>query len=335
MTAPPPPPPAEDRAPDLGAIPPPTANPAYAANPTIAADSVSKFFGQKVAVSSVSVSFGPGITGLLGPNGAGKTTLLRMLSGMLVPSEGSVTVLGRNPRQDHEVYRDVGLVPEESSIYPSMTGREYVEYAATLAGFTKPRLAASRALHEVALENDADRSLGGYSKGMRQRAKVAAALVHEPTVLLLDEPLNGTDPVQRAHLITAFRRLADSGHTVIVSSHVLQEVERMASRVIAMVDGRLAAAGDIHAIRRAMSDIPYRVTVAAEPARALARELMGEESVDGVTIAGSSLSIETNDLSALGTAVPALAHRLGVRVTGFSPDDESLESVFRYLVVGR
>ena len=330
-----PPPPRVDRTPDLGAIPAPAANPAYAANPTIVADSVSKFFGQKVAVSSVSVSFGPGITGLLGPNGAGKTTLLRMLSGMLVPSEGSVTVLGRHPRRDPAVYRDVGLVPEESSIYPSMTGREYVEYAATLSGFTKPRLAASRALHEVALESDADRSLGGYSKGMRQRAKVAAALVHEPTVLLLDEPLNGTDPVQRAHLIAAFRRLADSGHTVIVSSHVLQEVERMASRVIAMVDGRLAAAGDIHAIRRAMSDIPYRVTVAAQPARPLARELMGEESVDGVTIDGTTLSIETNDLPALGTAVPLLAHQLGVRVTGFSPDDESLESVFRYLVVGR
>ena len=332
MTAPSPPP---DRTPGLADIPPPNANPAYAANPTIVADSVSKFFGQKVAVSSVSVSFGPGITGLLGPNGAGKTTLLRMLSGMLVPSEGIVTVLGRNPRKEHQVYRDVGLVPEESSIYPSMTGREYVEYAATLAGFTKPRLAASRALNEVALEEDADRSLGGYSKGMRQRAKVAAALVHEPAVLLLDEPLNGTDPIQRAHLIGAFRRLADSGHTVIVSSHVLQEVERMATRVIAMVDGRLAAAGDIHAIRRAMSDIPYRVTVTADPARSLARELMGEEAVDGVTIDGTTLSVETNDLLALGTAVPAMAHRLGVRVTGFTPDDESLESVFRYLVVGR
>lgn len=333
MTAPPPSP--LDRGTSLTDIPPPVANPAYAANPTIVADSVSKFFGQKVAVSSVSVSFGPGITGLLGPNGAGKTTLLRMLSGMLVPSEGSVAVLGRNPRQDHGVYRNVGLVPEESSIYPSMTGREYVEYAATLAGFTKPRLAAARALGEVALEADADRSLGGYSKGMRQRAKVAAALVHEPTVLILDEPLNGTDPVQRAHLITAFLKLAHSGHTVIVSSHVLQEVERMATRVIAMVDGRLAAAGDIHAIRGAMSDIPYRVTVEADPARSLARELMGEESVNGVTIDGTSLSIETSDLASLGTAVPALAHRLGVNLTRFSPDDESLESVFRYLVSGR
>ena len=333
MTAPPPPPPSAP--PPLANIPPPEANPAYAANPTIGADTVSKFFGQKVAVSSVSVSFGPGITGLLGPNGAGKTTLLRMLSGLLVPSEGKISVLGEDPRKNHSVYRNVGLVPEENSIYPSMTGREYVEYAAKLSGFKRPHLAASRALDEVSLGPDADRALGGYSKGMRQRAKVAAALVHEPTVLILDEPLNGTDPVQRAHLISAFKRLAQSGHTVIVSSHVLQEVERMASRVIAMVDGRLAAAGDIHAIRRAMSDIPYRVTVSAEPARPLARELMGHEAVDGVTIDGTSMSIQTNDLLALGVAVPALASDLGVSVTGFSPDDESLESVFRYLVAGR
>jgi len=333
MTVAPPPPP--DAQPAITDIPPPAANPAYAANPTIAADSVSKFFGQKVAVSSVSVSFGPGITGLLGPNGAGKTTLLRVMAGLLVPSEGSVTVLGRNPRKDHAVYRDVGLVPEESSLYPTMTGREYVEYAAILAGFSKPRLAASRALQEVSLEEDADRSLGGYSKGMRQRAKVAAALVHEPTVLILDEPLNGTDPVQRAHLIAAFRRLADTGHTVIVSSHVLQEVERMATRVVAMVDGRLAAAGDIHAIRSAMTDIPYRVTVSADPVRPLARELMAEASVDGVSIDGTTLSIQTNDLRALGSAVPALSHKLGVRLTAFNPDDESLESVFRYLVKGK
>ncbi len=332
MTAAPPPPPAQVA---VEAIPPPTPNPAYATNPTIAADAVSKFFGQKVAVSSVSVSFGPGITGLLGPNGAGKTTLLRMLAGLLVPSEGKITVLGQDPRRSHEVYRQVGLVPEESSIYPSMSGRQYVEYAAKLSGYRRPRLAAARALTEVSLEDDADRPLAGYSKGMRQRAKVAAALVHEPSVLILDEPLNGTDPVQRAHLIAAFKRLAESGHTVIVSSHVLQEVERMASRIVAMVDGRLAAAGDIHAIRGAMSDIPYRVTIWADPARPLAQELIGHEAVDGVTIDGASMSIQTNDLRALGTAVPQLARALGIRVTGFSPDDESLESVFRYLVGGR
>lgn len=330
MTAPPPPPSASPM--PLENIPPPQQNPAYAANATIAADAVSKFFGQKVAVSGVSVSFGPGITGLLGPNGAGKTTLLRMLSGLLVPSEGSISVLGKDPRSDHSVYRDVGLVPEESSIYPSMTGRQYVEYAARLSGFAKPSLAAANALQEVSLEQDADRNLGGYSKGMRQRAKVAAALVHDPAILILDEPLNGTDPVQRAHLITAFKRLADSGHTVIVSSHVLQEVERMATRIIAMVDGRLAAAGDLHAIRSAMSDIPYRVTVSADPLRPLARELMGLDAVDGVTLDGPTMSIQTNDLGALGTVVPALAKQLDVRLTGFHPDDESLESVFRYLV---
>jgi len=330
-----PPPPQVPESVGLDRIPPPAPNPAYAAGATIAADSVSKFFKQKVAVSAVSVSFGPGVTGLLGPNGAGKTTLLRMLAGLLVPSEGSVTVLGSNPRRDHGVYRNVGLVPEEDSIYPAMTGRDYVEYAAQLSGFAHPRIAAARALDEVALGNDADRALGGYSKGMRQRAKVAAALVHEPAVLILDEPLNGTDPVQRAHLITTFKRLADAGHTVIVSSHVLQEVERMASRVIAMVDGRLAAAGDIHAIREAMSDIPYRVTISADRIRPLAQQLIAEESVDGVAIDGQSMIVETNDLIALGGALPRLAKSLDVRLTRFTPDDESLESVFRYLVKAR
>ena len=337
-TPPPAPPDPADAAPPLllDSIPPPEANPAYAVNPTIAADAVSKFFGQKVAVSKVSVSFGAGITGLLGPNGAGKTTLLRMLSGLLVPSEGAVTVLGKNPRRDYSVYRNVGLVPEEDSIYPSMTGRQYVEYAAKLAGFSKPRLAAITALQEVSLEQDADRAIGGYSKGMRQRAKVAAALVHDPTVLILDEPLNGTDPVQRAHLIAAFKKLADSGHTVIVSSHVLQEVERMATRIVAMVDGRLAAAGDIHAIRGQMSDIPYRVTLTADPARPLARELMAVPAVDGVTLLGDdSVSVQTNDITALGTALPGIAKELGVHLTHYSPDDESLESVFRHLVHGR
>ena len=317
---------------DLGAIPPPAPNPAFAAEPTLAVDQVSKFFGQKVAVSSVSLSFGPGITGLLGPNGAGKTTLLRMMAGLLVPSEGDIEVLGSNPRKDHNVYRNIGLVPEESAVYPAMTGREFVEYAAKLSGYTKPRLAATRALDEVSLGPDADRSLGGYSKGMRQRAKVAAALVHEPEVLLLDEPLNGTDPVQRAHLINAFKRLAGAGHTVVVSSHVLQEVERMGSRVIAMVDGRLAAAGDIHAIRRAMSDIPYRVTITADPSRELAKELIASGTVDSVSIEGSNLSVATNDLVALGKLVPQAAAGLDIRVTRFTPDDESLESVFRYLV---
>jgi ABC-2 type transport system ATP-binding protein len=267
-------------------------DPAHVAAPTVTVESVSKWFGQKVAVSDLSCSFGPGIAGLLGPNGAGKTTLLRLLTGLVLPSEGAVTVLGKTPRLDHTIYESMALVPEEN----------------------------------------ADRAVGGFSKGMRQRAKVAAALVSEPEILVLDEPLNGTDPVQRMRLIGLFRRLGDEGRTVIVSSHVLQEVERMTDRILAMVDGKLAAAGDIAAIRSAMADIPYRVLVEASDARRLAAALLELPSISGVELDERGVHIETSDIRALGGTVPEVAQRLGIRVRGYRPEDDSLESVFRYLV---
>ena len=176
-----------------------TTNPALVESPTVELDDASKWFGQKVAVSNVTCSFGPGVTGLLGPNGAGKTTMLRMLTGLIRPSQGSVRVLGVWPRTSPSVYTDVGLVPEEAAVYPSLTAREYVRYAATLSGVADVDEATARAIDTVALGEPADRKIAGYSKGMRQRAKVAAALVSDPQILLLDEPLNGTDPVQRLH----------------------------------------------------------------------------------------------------------------------------------------
>ncbi|MFQ5554560.1 MAG: ABC transporter ATP-binding protein [Acidimicrobiia bacterium] len=310
----------------------PPGDPALVPNATVEVSQVSKWFGQKVAVSEVTCSFGPGITGLLGPNGAGKTTLLRMLTGLLLPSGGSVAVLGRSPRQAVDVYRSIGLVPEENAVYPAYTGLDFVKLAGELTGVADPEGKARAALAAVDLVDDADRAVGGYSKGMRQRAKVAAALIHEPEILVLDEPLNGTDPVQRAHLIALFRRLADEGRTVIVSSHVLQEVERMTDRVLAIVDGKLAAAGDIAAIRRAMTDIPFRVVVTTDEPRRLGRELLGIDVVNGVTLDQRKVHVETSDLAGLGARLPALARDLDIRLTGFRPDDESLESVFRYLV---
>lgn len=305
-------------------------SPAEVANPTVEVRQVSKWFGQKVAVSDVSCSFGPGLSGLLGPNGAGKTTLLRMICGLLNPSDGEVSILGTNPRRDHRTYRKVALVPEEDAVYGYLTARAFVAFAADLSGVSRHGVDA--AIASVDLDDAADRPISGFSKGMRQRAKVAAALVTNPEVLVLDEPLNGTDPVQRAHLIEVFRRLAAAGRTVIVSSHVLAEVERMADRVIAVVDGRLAAAGGVHAIRRAMADIPYRIRIDVEDARKVAATLVGAESVTSVAVAGSTIHIETADLPDLGRRVPRVARDLGVRLTAFEPEDESLESVFRYLV---
>ena len=312
-----------------------SANPALAAQPTIEVNEVSKWFGQKVAVSDVTCSFGPGLTGLLGPNGAGKTTLLRMLTGLTLPSQGEVLVKGALPRSSVDRYREIGFVPEESALYNTLTARQYVAYAATLSGVDKPSQAADRALAAVELTEDAHRAIGGFSKGMRQRAKVAAALTHEPEILVLDEPLNGTDPVQRAHLIRLLGELAAEGRTVIVSSHVLQEVERMTDRVIAVVDGKLAAAGDITAIRRAMSDIPYQVMVECDSTRRFAATLLDNDAVSSVRIAQNRIYLETTDLLALGSAISQQAKDLGVRIAKFAPQDESLESVFRYLVGGR
>ena len=309
--------------------PPPSTSPAWVPEPTVAVTQVSKWFGQKVAVSDLSCAFGPGVTGLLGPNGAGKTTLLRMMCGLLGPSSGELRVLGRDPHKDPKVFRALALVPEEDAVYGVMTGRAFVRYAAVLSGKGADRVDA--AIAEVDLEDAADRPISGYSKGMRQRAKVAAALVTEPEILVLDEPLNGTDPVQRAHLIEVFRALGAAGHTVIVSSHVLAEVERMADRVLAIVDGKLAAAGDVTAIRRAMADIPYRVRIECDRPRELASRLVTLESVNGLELFEQALEVETSDLATLGRTVPAAAADLGARLTGFLPD-ESLDVVFRYLV---
>jgi ABC-2 type transport system ATP-binding protein len=307
-----------------------TTSPATVRDATVEVLDLSKWFGQKVAISDLSCSFGPGLTGLLGPNGAGKTTLLRLICGLLGPSDGSVSILGANPKRSHKVYGKVALVPEEDAVYGFLTARAFVSYAADLSG--APRSGVDRAIEAVDLGAAADRPIAGFSKGMRQRAKVAAALVTDPEVLILDEPLNGTDPVQRAHLIDTFKRLAAGGKTVIVSSHVLAEVERMADRVLAIVDGRLAAAGGVHAIREAMADTPYRIRIDVDDPRRVAAALMVSESITSVAVSGSSLHIQTSNLPELGLRVPQVAKEMGVRLTAFEPEDESLESVFRYLV---
>ena len=302
---------------------------------TVIVTELSKWFGPKVAVSEVSIGFGPGVTGLLGPNGAGKTTLLRVVAGLQRPSQGEVTVLGVNPRTDSTVYQKMSLVPEDEAIYERLTGREFVELAARLARIDDPTGRAEAALGTVELLDSAHRKLGGFSKGMRQRAKVAAALVTDPEVLLLDEPLNGTDPVQRAQLIELFQDLGSAGRTVIVSSHVLVEVERMAERVVAMVDGRLAAVGSVPTIRAAMTDIPRQVFIECSEPRILASALIGTDGVVGVHVEDGQIRIEASDAGGLARLLPQIALDSGITISKIEPLDESLESVFRYLVEGR
>lgn len=302
---------------------------------TIVISDLSKWFGLKVAVSEVSLGFGPGITGLLGPNGAGKTTLMRVVAGLQRPSQGSVSVLGIDPRTDPSVYKRMSLVPEDEAIYERLTGRQFVELAARLAKVDDPPGRAEVALGTVELLDSAHRKLGGFSKGMRQRAKVAAALVTDPQILLLDEPLNGADPVQRAQLIALFKKLGEAGRTVIVSSHVLAEVERMADRVVAMVDGRLAAIGSVATIRAAMTDKPRQVFVESANPRRLAAGLIEAQGVVAVHVEDDRLRVETSDATDLARRLPRLAVEQGVSLRRVEPSDESLESVFRYLVENR
>jgi len=309
------------------------ADPAFASDATVEVDDVSVWFGQKVALSELSCSFGPGVTGLLGPNGAGKTTLMRAMTGLTDVNQGAVRVHGRNPRRDRSVHRAVGLVPEDESVPSGLTARQFVRYVADLNGVAD-RAAPDAALLEVGMLDDADRGVDGFSKGMRQRTKVAAALVKDPNVLVLDEPLNGADPVQRLHLIALFRRLGEQGRTVVVSSHVLNEVERLAERVIVLVHGRLAAAGSRRAIRDAMEDRPRHVFVRADDDRRLAAALVGLEAVGGVTFDHhrDGLVVRTGQARELATALARLARDSGVRLLEVRPLDDSLESLFRELV---
>ncbi|HET6681872.1 MAG TPA: ABC transporter ATP-binding protein [Gemmatimonadaceae bacterium] len=310
--------------------------PARAAVPvagaTVQVHGISKWFGTKVAVSDVTCSFGPGITGLLGPNGAGKTTLLRMITGLMRPSEGSVSVFGADPLKDSSVYRRVGFVPEEDAVYGHLSARQLVRYAAELSRCDASARTVDAAIERVNMLDAADRPISQYSKGMRQRAKVAAALVNDPDLLVLDEPLNGADPMQRTVLIGIFHELAAAGRTIIVSSHVLAEVERMTDHVIAMLDGKLAASGGIRAIRAAMTHIPHKVRIDADDPRALATALLELPAVVGIRFEDGGLEVQTSNLAVLGTALPAISIERRVRVTRVEPVDASLESVFRHLL---
>jgi ABC-2 type transport system ATP-binding protein len=318
----------------LPAPPPPPAaalDPAFVADATVVATDVSVWFGQKVALSELSCSFGAGVTGLLGPNGAGKTTLMRAITGLLPVNQGHVLVDGRSPRQHREVFQRLALVPEDEAVPKGLTPRQLCAYVADLHRITDRRI-VDWALGTVDMLPAADRSMDGFSKGMRQRSKVAAALVKNPLVLVLDEPLNGADPVQRHRLIELFQRLGSEGRTVIVSSHVLHEVEAMADRVIVVVRGRLAAAGGHRAIRDTMDQVPRQVLVRSEGNRRLAAALLANDAVAGVTLDGDALVISSTRARELAVVLPRAAQELGVSITEVRPLDDSLESLFRELV---
>jgi ABC-2 type transport system ATP-binding protein len=302
------------------------------AEPTIHVERLSRWFGPVVAVNDISFDVTPGVTGLVGPNGAGKTTLLRLLSGRARPSEGSVTVLGEPVRNNPAIYNRLGVMTEHEQIYPYLTGRQFVELAAALTGVSDAAAAVDRAIDRTGMADAQHRAMGGYSRGMRQRMRLAHALVHDPEVLLLDEPLSGTDPRQRLEFIQVIGELAAQGRSILVSSHILEEVETMADRIVLMVSGKLAASGDYRAIRRRLNQRPYLVRVDCDQPRVLAAGLVNEPMVQSVTVEGDTVRVLSLDVGALQRAIPVVAQAHSVRLSRVEPLDDSLESVFSYLV---
>jgi ABC-2 type transport system ATP-binding protein len=303
------------------------------AEPRVVADGVSKWFGGLVAVSDVSFDVGPGVTALLGPNGAGKSTILRTLCGLARPSRGTIRVLGRDPSTDVGVTRFIGLVPQQESVFEPLTAHRFLHLTATLHGLGDPDAAAVAALQAVGLDPADPRRLPAYSKGMRQRVKVAQGIVHDPAVIMLDEPLTGLDPRQRADMIALFRRLGAEGRCVLVSSHVLDEVERLGSRILVMSQGRLAAAGDFRELRALMDDRPLRVRVRTDRPRELAGALLEAGTVVGARLDGDQvLELDTNDAGKLARALAPTARDREASLLEVIPLDADLEGVFRYLV---
>jgi ABC-2 type transport system ATP-binding protein len=295
--------------------------------------SVSKWYGNVVAVNDITMSLGAGVTGLLGPNGAGKTTVLHMMAGFLAPSRGTVTVNGQPTWRNPSVYSQLGIVSEREAVHGFLTGWDFVLASAKLHKLPNPAAAARSVLELVEMTDAKDRRMDTYSKGMRQRTRVAAALVHDPSVLLLDEPFNGMDPYQRMHMMDLLHEMGAKGRTVLFSSHILEEVEQVSGTVQVIVAGRLAASGDYRTIRRLMTTRPHVFTIQSSDNRSLAVALMGEGSVAGVEIDKADvLTVRASDYGTFTRVLPKVALARHIRVQRLIPADESLESVFSYLV---
>jgi ABC-2 type transport system ATP-binding protein len=294
----------------------------------------SRWYGPVIALNDVSVAIPPGVTGLLGPNGAGKSTFLKLAAGQLQPSQGEVRLLGLPAWGSPEVFHRVGLCPEADAFWENLTGRQFLTTLLRFTGYDEKecRERAENALHQVALLDAKDRKVGGYSRGMRQRIKLAQAIAHDPEVLLLDEPVTGMDPVNRRRVIELVRRLGREGKTVVVSSHILYEVEAMTKRVLLVHNGRILAEGEVREIRDLLDEHPHTVALRAREPRRLAAAVVNWPSVVSVRLAGDGewLTVETERPDEFYGTLHAAALESGVSEM-YSPD-EDLESVFRYLV---
>lgn len=303
--------------------------------PVVAVHRVSKWYGQVIGLNDVTASIPPGIAGLLGPNGAGKSTLLKLLTGQLRPSQGSVQVFGEPVWGNPRAFRRIGYCPDHDAFYERMTGRDWLTALLGLNGFAGDRAARAveAALDTVGLADAAGRKIGAYSKGMRQRIKLAQAIAHEPDLLVLDEPLAGLDPIGRRRVIAVIREWARAGRSVVVSSHVLHEIEAMTSNILLLNAGRILAEGDVHQIRDLIDEHPHTVRIAADDPRRLARHLLGYPHVIAMQLESGAVVAQTNRPDDFYTELTALAadETAGAVREVTSPDD-NLQAVFSYLV---
>jgi ABC-2 type transport system ATP-binding protein len=306
-----------------------------APSPLVVFEGVSKWYGNVIGLNHLTLRLPAGVTGLLGPNGAGKSTLLQLATGQLQPSQGTVRVLGQAPWSNPALMRHVGLCPEQDAFYEWMTGLDFVRTCARLTGLGRQAgAAAERALATVGMTENMNRAIRGYSKGMRQRTKLAQALVHEPKVLFLDEPFTGTDPVGRHEMIEVIRKLSDTGRSVIVSSHVLHEVSSLTPNIVVLHRGRLVAEGHVRQIRDLIDAHPHRIVLVCDDFRGLAARVVTWDDVEGVKVMSrqKAVLVETRRPDTFYSRLPALATNGFAGIREVYSEDDNLEAVFKYLV---
>ena len=305
--------------------------------PAVLLEGVSKSYGRIFALSNITMALNGGVTGVLGMNGAGKSTMFKLLMGKLKPSQGKVRLFGTDPWKNPAPYARVGFVPEHEKMYDWMTAHQFVSTFARLNGLTRAEamLEADRVLNFVGLADVAHKKIGQYSKGMRQRAKIAHAIVNDPELIILDEPLQGCDPLARTTIMNVIRELGRMGRTVIVSSHILQEIERITEQIVILHNGRLLALGNLHAIREKLDQIPHRITIEADDAKALAKDVIDMDEVYGISFPDKkNLSIQTHNLGAIHAQLPAAIVNNGHRIHTIDNPDDDLASILGYLTSG-
>lgn len=307
-----------------------------AANPVVRADHCSKWYGHVLGISDVTWHMGRGIVGLLGPNGAGKSTLMKLTAGLLRPSRGVLTVFGAKPFDDVAVRRRIGYAPEHEKTWDELTALELVTAMARLAGVesSRARTAAEEALAAMGMTDAMHRQVRGFSKGMRQRTKLATAIAHDPDLLLLDEPLTGVDPIARVDIVSRIRALATAGKTIVVSSHVLYEIEALTSEIVVIHRGQVLAEGNVYEIRRLIDRHPHRIRIECDQPRVLASVLAASDHVARLAFERGAIVVETRDPDRCYDQLAAAVLAHGVHVTALASPDNNLGAVFEYLTTG-